>query len=351
MSSHNTELSPSPRRASLGGLVRRIIGRFVVGVMLALGALGVVLFSLSLLSEPSTLSVIRAESETLRFTVANGREASFQLDGLRLYGEGAFDKSCAAEALGPNGAVEPKIGVEIVYTITAAGQLAIQLRAPEDEVERATARELAALSGPKGVISVTDDILMRSDPACGPMRAKRFPVWGPGEIGGAPTFRADGPSPTLISGALEMYGRAVPISWNPASWFKSASARSTGARSDDRALYASLSSAFQIPPGSRVSTLPGDKDQALQPLKALRGFALRHDGVLKVAVSTESPEVFFFPPGADSRPDRLKMSLLSQIGNDPNLQRIFQLIVWFAVVLPIALELIKPIFVRPGEDA
>ncbi len=327
-------------------LLGRIVMRLVVGVALSAITLMVLLVGLGFLGEASTLSVIRAESETTRFSVASPQQASFQVRGYRLFGDGDFDNQCAETGLGPNWAVEPQLGAEVTYTaVTGLGpesRVLIEIRGFDD------GRESAILRGPSGVVSIKDDIAMRSDPDCATPAAFRLPLWGPGEIGGEPTFRADGPSPTLISGSLEMYGRAAPLDYDASGWTNALfGAVGAGVAVDDQSLYASLSSAFQIPPGSRVSTLPGT---ASDSLKALRGFAILDGRHLKVAASTEAPEVFFFPPGAGAQPDRLKMSLLSQIGNDPNIQRIIQIIIWFVVVLPIALELIKPLFIRADEE-
>lgn len=347
--------APRPRSAARrrGAIVARVVTRLVLGVALSLGTLVALILALSFLSEPSTLSVIEAESETVSFTVANPGQASFQIRGFRIFGEGDFDGECVGDALGAAWSAEPQIDVQVVYSLITHSdgdrRLLVEMRGFEDDREAVILRGRDE-SGAPSALSVPYDVALRDDPDCGPRAATRLPIWGAGEIGGAPTFRADGPAPTLISGSLEMYGRAVPYNLDVTRFFGGDDPSLARAMSDDRSLYASLTSAFQIPPGSRVSTLVGEADPAL---KALRGFAIPDDGAaartLTVNVSTESPEVFFFPPGAGTRPDRLKMSLLSQIGNDPNIQRILQIIVWFVVVLPIALEILRPLFARPDE--
>lgn len=344
---------PRRSRARRGAtLLAAVIGRFLAAVVLATVALALLVGALGLLNEPSTLSVLRAESETARFEVASPVQSSFRIAGLQIFGDGAWDGECAETAFGAAAAIEPQLGVEVVYATFArldgSTTLVIELLAPDLESETAVIR------GVDGSESVRDDLVLRTDASCASPAAGRLPIWGPGEIGGPPTFRADGPSPTLISGSLEMYGRAVTTGIDPIGWFASllrdAPEGRAGApeRSDDRALYASLASAVEIPPGSRVSTLVDGADPALQ---ALRGFARLDDGLLVVNVSTESPEVLFFPPGAaGDRPDRVTMSLLSQIGNDPNIQRAYQLLIFFAVALPIALELLKPLFFGRRND-
>ncbi|MEL6978332.1 MAG: hypothetical protein AAGM38_06610 [Pseudomonadota bacterium] len=335
-----------PRRGSTASIIGRIFLRLTLGVALSFATLLALIASLSLLAEPSTHSVIRAQSEKARFTVASAQQSSFMLGGFRIFGEDDYDGQCVGQALGPNWALEPQLGVEMTYTILRDGRLLVELRGFEDGRESAILRGVGA-NGRTVTRSAKYDLVLRDDEACGPLQARRLPIWGPGEIGGEPIFRGDGPTATLLSGSLDMYGRATPYVFDPLSWIGLGGEETRRLLAeDDRSIYPSLSNAFQIPPGSRVSTLLGDADPSL---RALRGFVIQEDFAFQVEASTESPEVYFFPPGAGKRPDRVKMSLLSQIGNDPNLQRIFQIIVWFVVVLPIAIELIKPLFSRRGE--
>ena len=332
-----------PRRGdSLAAAIGRIFLRFALGVALALGTLVILATSLSYLPEPSTLSVIRAESETVRYKVANAPFSTLPLQGFRIFGEGDFDEKCADEALGPGWAVEPQLGVEMRYTITGKGVLLVELRGFEDGRESAVLRG----AGPDGRVvsrSAKYDLVLRDDEECGERDAYRLPIWGPGEIGGEPVFRGDGQAATLLKGSLDMFGRATPYNFSLTDPFGAGAGRSNAARDD---IYSSGTN-FQFPPGSRVSTLPAQSDPAR---KTLSGFAIQEGRAMRVEASTESPEVYFFPPGAGKQPDRLRMSLLARIGNDPNLVQIFQLIVWFVVVLPIAIELIHPLFGRRREE-
>lgn len=316
--------------------------RFLVGAALALATLVMLAGSLSVLPEPSTLAVIRAESETTRFTVGNAQAATLPISGFRIFGEGEFDEQCVNEAFGDGWALEPQLGTQLAYTVLGDGRLLVEITGFEDGRESAVLRG----AGPDRRVvsrSAQYDIVLRDDPECGERVAYRLPIWGPGEIGGEPVFRGDGPAATLLSGSLKMYGRATPYRFSLSDPFGSGSARSASARSD---IYPSLSE-FDFPPGSRVSTLLA---QAETSRKTLSGFAIQEGRALRVEASTESPEVYFYPPGAGKQPDRLRMSLVSRLGNDPNLGQIFQIIVWFVVVLPIAIELIRPLFAREGED-
>lgn len=329
-------------------MIVRIFLRLLLGAALAFGALMVVLYALSFLANPSTYFVLRAESETARFDVANAQQSTFAIDGLRVFGDGDFDGACAAEAFGRGWALEPQLGATVEYTVLRDKRLLIELTAPAEGAEAAILRGPGPNRRPQ-VRSIQDDLVLRDDPECGERSAYRLPIWGPGEIGGEPTFRGDGPAPTLLSGAVQMHGRASTHQFDPLQLIglaDSDAARMLAA--EDQTIYPSPGM-FEIPPGSRVSTLLGDADPSL---KALRGFAIQEDGArsLRVDASTEAPEVFFYPPGAGKKADRMRMSLLSQIANDPNLNRMVQIIVWFVVVLPIALELIRPIFARDGED-
>lgn len=346
MSSRNS--SPSDASSAGAGsragssIIARILLRFALAVGLALATLLLLAGSLSVLPEPSTLAVIRAESETTRFTVGNAQAATLPIGGFRIFGEGDFDEKCVSEAFGEGWALEPQLGVQVSYTVLAAGRLLVELRGFEDGRESAVLRG----AGPDGRVlsrSAKFDLALRDDPECGERAAWRLPVWGPGEIGGEPVFRGDGPAATLLSGSLKMYGRATPYRFSLSDPFGAGAGRAAASKND---IYPSLSE-FDFPPGSRVSTLEA---QAETSRKTLSGFAIQEGRVLRVEASTESPEVYFYPPGAGKQPDRLRMSLLSRIGNDPNLGQIFQIIVWFVVVLPIAIELIRPLFARQGED-
>lgn len=335
-------------------MLSRIVLRFFVGVALALAALAPLAWVVLQIGDPSTLSVLRAESEIARFRVANPTAASFPISGFKLFDDGALDGRCAADAIGRNSALEPALNAMVRYRIGPGGRIAIDIEAAAGQGDgaprTALLRGIDAASGQRRRLAAVGDLLeLEQDPDCGSVSARRLPIWGPGEIGGVPTFRGDGPTPTLLNGALDIYGRASQSS--PLALFGVIDQRRLLA-ADNRALYASGGSSLQIPPGSRISTeaIDNGEEGADPSLRVLRGFATPGEGRFRIDVSTEAEELYFYPPGAGKSAERIRMSRLSQLANDPNLQLLFQVIVWFIVVLPIALELVRPLFARSDEN-
>lgn len=332
----------------------RVFTRFVLSVLLAAATLVGLMYLTRDVADPGALSVITARTQTASFTVANPGQSSFYVDGFRLFSPGEpWNGECAEDALGPNWAVEPQLGTRLRYDVIDKDRIYIEIRAIDfdSEAERAVLRGLAPDDTPRSV-SVGGDMALRADVSCRGARTTRLPIWGPGEIGDLPTFRVEGPTPTLLDGEVEIYGRSAEGGSLPlVRWLRESvlGEKFTG----ERPLYASLSNAFKIPPGSRVTTELGEADQSL---KALRGFAIIDKDsseavVMSVNVSTEAPTLFIYSPGSSGRePDRLEMSQLSQLTNDPNLQFLLQLIIAFAVILPITMEAVRPLFARSDED-
>ncbi len=350
MSSREPSSQPSSpaRDRRLAATVGRVAAWFGLSAMIAIAALLAVTYAFGFLGQPATLAVVRAESEIVRFRVANAVQATVALDGFRVDDGDALAGACSGEALGAGWALEPALGAETTYrfeTVRQGDALVQRLTVYVAKAEGAAAAATLRGRDARGTLnerSVAEEIALQADPACGPPAALRLPVWGPGEIGGPPSFRADGQAPTLISGSVEIYGRSTPLEFGfPLSWLGG------GESSDDRTLYASVAGAFQAPPGSRISTLASG---ASDGLKAMRGFATVSGEpprrIFLVNVSTESPELYFFPPGAGAQPDLLRMGLLSRLSNDPHVQRVVQILVWFVIVLPIALELARPLISR-----
>lgn len=352
---------PRARRGWGGGLLR-VFAWGSVATGLALGSLMMFAYALGFVKPPNTLAVVSAESERVVFEVASAQQATIPLDGFRIDDGGDLVGECARDALGPGWALEPQSGVEVIYELQTVRGPRLEQPLAVTIVNKPGREEAAVLRGAGADRQMQTrsfgggELLLLEDRVCGPLTFRRLPIWGAGEIGGPPSFRADGQAPTLLSGEVEMYGRAQPLDIALPSWLGGATeeerrAQRAGFTPEDNTLYASLAGAFQVPPGSRISTLLSSADPGL---KAMRGFAsLDGDPPRRrfvVNVSTGSPELYFYPPGGGAEPDLLRMGLISQLSNDPNIQRAFQILVWFIVVLPIALELSRPLFERGGRD-
>lgn len=305
----------SSRRSGAGRVLLRMFAALALALLCMVG-----LGSLRAWVPPArTLMVVTAESEVVRFQVANPVQATFQTAGLRLYGEGSFDGECGV-SLGEATAVEPQLGAELAYSVVEGGRLYIELSGPTD-------RPIGLLRTENGEVPITSDMALVSDEACTPPTIWRFPVWGPGDVGGLPGFRADGPAPTLLRGEVEVFGRSTETPLDPGG-----------------KLFQVNTSVYRIPTGSRLSTQVEGADPALQTLRGA-AFWRRDEGFLEVKASTEAEEMVFSAPGGGPA-DRFQLSLVERILNDPNLRSILDLLVVLAVLMPIALEIVKPIGLR-----
>lgn len=353
----------------------------IFGAILSIIVIVILWLAIYFLNVPNSLIVISGKTEIMQFNVANPNLATFDATGFRFYGQnckdcGDIEKKCLRGAIEPAQRTcvgyryvqqcmeidcqdtnqtmenyredchqimeiafqnlctpfgsEAKLGIARLKgnsekTATEAefdtARLKENLKKAEPEAEFDT----AVYFGPVGPIGIRGDFVLLQDSNCGTIRSTRFPVWGPGDVGAPFTFRGDGPSPTLISAEVDIFGRATNISF----------------LSDKREIYPSFSRKLQVPPGSRIETPNKEAGNATQ-IQAFRGFVVRNkkEGVFDIRLSTEAQELLFHPPGVGLQPDRIRMGLFAQILNDPNIVQIQSIILAFVLILPIGISVV-----------
>lgn len=267
--------------------------RLGTSIGLALGLAFLVTFALHLVSgKPRTLTSIEARSEFVSFTVFNPDLAILYAQGFRIFSwpDGELDNECV------NGAFLPGVGARVTYQRSAKGPL---LATIEGE------GKLRRLSG--DILPFDGELMLvaDADKCRSPLLANRLPVWGPGRIGSAFSMRSDGPSPALLSGTLDVFGRTVAFPF----WGKGG------------AIYAAIED-MAIPAGSLIQTdgMPAGNGGSSLPNSeaAMFGFVeLSEEPGLSVSVSTESPQLSITPPGARADSSRIDLSLFVQVINDP----------------------------------
>lgn len=266
--------------------------RLGLSIVFAAGLALLATLALHVLSgKPRTLASIDARTELVSFSVFNPDLAILYAQGFRIVGwpDGTLDDQCA------DGAFLPGVGSRVTYQRIDKSPLSASV---EGE---------GALRKPNGeIIPFDGELILLADAGCSDsLLANRLPVWGPGRIGSAFSMRSDGPSPTLLSGTIDVFGRtvAVPI-WG-----------------NGGAIYVAIED-MAIPAGSLIQTdaMPASSNSSRAPNSeaAMFGFVeLSDEPALSVSVSTESPELSITPPGARADSSRIDLSLFVQVVNDP----------------------------------
>lgn len=266
--------------------------------------------------KPRTLTSIDARTELISFSVFNPDLAILYAQGFRIvsWPDGTLDSQCAA------GAFMPGVGSRVTYQRIDKTPLLVIVEG--EGTFRKADDEILPFNG---------ELFLMADPKCdASLMANRLPVWGPGRIGSAFSMRSDGPSPTLLSGTLDVFGRTVSVPlWG-----------------NGGAIYVAIED-MAIPAGSLIQTDPitatNASSRAPNSDAAMFGFVgLSDEPGLSVSVSTESPELSITPPGARADSSHIDLSLFVQVINDPvflKIQLFFALafLIWPALMDAITL--------------
>ena len=298
----------------------RLGASIALAVALALLAT-LVLHALS--GKPRTLTSIEARSEYVSFSVINPELAILYAQGLRIvsWPDGQLDNQCA------QGAFLPDVGSRVSYQ--RIGDQALSISVDGKGKLRKSSNEVLPFDG---------ELILMVDCLCADaLIANRLPVWGPGQIGSAFSMRSDGPSPTLLNGTLDVFGRTMDMPlWGGAG-----------------AIYAAIDD-MAIPPGSVIQTDAAatyrEGADTPDPEAAMFGFVELSDASgLAVSISTESPQLSITPPGARADSSRVDLSLFVQVLNDPVFLKIQLFFVLAFVLWPALMDAINLAHSRAGE--
>ncbi|UHS59192.1 hypothetical protein [Agrobacterium vaccinii] len=278
----------------------------------------------SLSGKPRILTSIDARTEFISFTVFNPDLAILYAQGFKIVGwpDETLENQCA------EGAFLPGIGSKVTYQRIDKGSL-VAIVEGEGKLRKSSGE----------IVPFEGELVLIADPQCNAsLLSNRLPVWGPGRIGSVFAMRADGPSPTLLSGTIDVFGRTVAVPF----W------------GSGGAIYVAIED-MAIPAGSLIQTdalTVGDTGSpASNSEAAMFGFVeLSDDSGLSISVSTESPELSITPPGAKADSNRIDLSLFVQVVNDPVFLKI-QLFLALAFLLwPAIMDAINLAHSRSGEE-
>jgi len=299
--------------------------RLGVSVALAVLLAALASYALHALSDnPRTLTAISARSEYASFSVFNPDLAIIYAKGLRIVtsSEANVENQCGS------GVILPGVGSRVSYQRIEKNLLLITIEGKGE------------LRDPRGKGLFFDgEIILQTDVTCdGAMLTNRLPIWGPGKIGSPFAMRSDGPSPTLLSGTLDVFGRtiSVPVLNNSGS------------------IYAAIDD-MAIPPGSVVESerhrTRGGSLAVPDSESAMFGFIeVSEEPGFAISVSTESPELSITPPGARSNSSRIDLSLFVQVLNDPVFLQIQLFFVLLFLLWPIFIDAVGLAYSRNDES-
>lgn len=258
-------------------------------------AIGLAYVVLSItLPPPATVSVIDAESESLRFDVMNPDLAAFRLGGMRLIDPDADDDpACIA------GLLVPALDARVTYRLEEIG-LVVGVRGTGPSAGRIE-RE-----GPP--LALPAEAWLVPDAACPGHFPRRLPVVGPTVLG--EELRPESLDPAggarpLVSGTIAVYGRAIEVD--------------IGIYSAEATLYPV--SEIELPGGSRLFAGPADgrpppwhgfvTPGACDPDGTCAAFA--------VQVSTGATTLHLVRPGVEVKPEVIAISTFARLFSDPSI--------------------------------
>lgn len=247
---------------------------------------GLYLLLLWALPDPDTFVVLEARSESVEFQVSNPLQAAFDVAGVSLLPEDEGQERDCLRAL-----VQPPAQARVRYLRRGDGAVTTTVEPADDQPSRlSTSDGMFALPGAFALLPQAD---------CAQDTTRRFPVWGPVEVGEqlrAVASVGEEPPYVLLSGTLSVYGRSFSLPLlRPRS-----------------GLY--HVSTIELPAGARLLTDASAHDGRDQWWGMV--LADGEDG-LRTTLSTEASRVHLFPPGSRATPDVIEVGLFAQATGDP----------------------------------